>query len=90
MIRTDILDEAKRLITTTRAATYGDARQNFTDLAAIWSVRLGVTVQPWQVPVMLMDLKTVRAGGGPAYTDNWLDLIGYAALAGEIATGGGE
>jgi hypothetical protein len=35
---------------------------------------------------MLIDLKTVRAWSNPEHFDNWVDMAGYAACGGEIAT----
>ena len=85
MNRPDILDTAKTAVTKDRAAAYGGPEQNFTTVAALWSVRLGVTIQPEQVAILLIDLKTVRAWGNPAHDDNWVDMAGYAACGGEVA-----
>lgn len=87
MNRAEILHAAERCVTVDRAATHGDAEQSFTVLGALWSARLGVLVHPHQVAIMLADLKTVRAWNNPGHTDNWIDLAGYAACGGEIATG---
>lgn len=80
-----ILDAAREAVTRDRAATHGDAEANFARIAAVWSVRLGVTITPAQVALMLVDLKVTRAWGNPAHQDNWVDIAGYAACGGEIA-----
>lgn len=84
--RADILDAAKQAVVVDRAATHGAVEQSFDDIAAIWSVRLGQQISGSQVALMLVDLKTVRAWGNPRHTDNWIDIAGYAACGGEIAT----
>lgn len=85
MNRSEILGTARIAVTQDRAATHGDIENSFADIAAIWSIRLGVTVRPDQVALLLIDLKTVRAWGNPAHADNWVDLAGYAACGGELA-----
>lgn len=86
MKRGDILDEAKQCVTVDRAATHGDAEKTFGRIAAVWSARLGVEITEAQVCILLADLKTCRAWGNPGHADNWIDLAGYAACGGEIAT----
>jgi len=88
MNRRAILDTATTIITKDRATTHGDAESSFEALAKIWSVLLGVEVKTYQVALMMAALKMVRANGNPSYDDNWIDLAGYAACGGEIATGG--
>lgn len=86
MKRGDILDEAKQCVTVDRAATHGDAEKTFGRIAAVWSARLGIKITEPQVCILLADLKTCRAWGNPGHADNWIDLAGYAACGGEIAT----
>lgn len=86
-MRAAILAEAAQAVTKDRAATHGPVETIFAQIAAIWSVRLGVDVRPDQVAIMLIDLKTVRAWGNPGHRDNWVDIAGYAACGGELAGG---
>lgn len=86
MNRAQILDAAKEAVTVDRAATHGAVEDTFAAIARVWSARLGVTVLPYQVAIMLADLKTCRAWGNPGHADNWVDLAGYAACGGELAT----
>jgi hypothetical protein len=86
MNRPDILAAATQAVTKDRVALYGPPEQSFTQLAAIWSVRLGVDIRADQVAIMLIDLKTVRAWGNPNHPDSWVDMAGYAACGGEIGT----
>jgi hypothetical protein len=85
MKRSEILAKAEQAVTVDRAATHGNVENSFTTLAAIWSVRLGVSITPAQVAIMLIDLKTVRAWTNPTHADSWVDCAGYAACGGEMA-----
>jgi hypothetical protein len=83
--RAAILEAARDAVLRDRAATHGSVEASFGQLASVWSVRLGVTVTPAQVALMLVDLKVTRAWGNPGHGDNWVDIAGYAACGGEIA-----
>ena len=89
MNRAQILDTAIQCVTVDRTAAHGRPEATFGAIAAVWSARLGITLTGWQVCIMLADLKTCRAWGNPAHADNWVDLAGYAACGGELASGGG-
>jgi hypothetical protein len=89
MNRAQILDAANQCVTVDRAATHGAPKDTFARIGAVWSARLGVEVTPAQVCILLADLKTCRAWGNPGHADNWVDLAGYAACGGELATEGG-
>ena len=84
-VRAEILAAAAQAVTVDRAATHGEAERSFAQIAALWSVRLGVEITPEQVSILLVDLKTVRAWGNPGHFDNWVDIAGYAACGGEVA-----
>lgn len=86
MNRSDILATARDYVTRDRAATHGDAEDQFATIGARWSILIGVSLKPAQVALMMADLKLVRAWTNPAHGDNWIDLAGYAACGGEIAT----
>ena len=86
MNRTHILETANEYVTKDRASTHGDAEDSFSKLAALWGARLGVHLRPDQVAIMMLDLKTVRAWDNPKHQDNWIDMAGYAACGGEIAS----
>lgn len=83
--RSDVLDAARQAVTVDRAATHGALGSSFVQIAAIWSVRLGVTITPAQVAILMIDLKTVRGWGNPGHFDNWVDIAGYAACGGELS-----
>jgi hypothetical protein len=85
MNRSEILDTAKEYVTRDRAATHGDAEQNFNMVALYWSAHLNKNIKPHDVAVMMTLLKLARARSNPAHADNWIDGCGYLACGGEIA-----
>jgi len=88
MKRADILATASEYVTIDRAATHGDAEDNFRRIAELWSAYLGVhDITSIDVAVMLALLKVARIRSNPNHADNWIDIAGYAACGGEIATG---
>ena len=88
MTRTEILDEAARLITGSRQDVYGDARAMHGRIAAYWSAHLDHPVSAADVAVMMGLLKLARAKASPTHMDSYVDAASYAALAGEMATEG--
>ena len=85
MNRVDILNTAAELISGDRAATYGDATVSHQRIADLWSTYLG-TPEPLSavdVAACLILMKVSRSKGA-AHRDNWIDMAGYAALAGEM------
>lgn len=73
-----------RLIQGDRASSYGDAKTSFERIASLWSTYKGVEITAKDVASMMILLKVSR-GVTSAKRDNWLDIIGYAALGSEIA-----
>lgn len=76
--RTDQFDEAMKTITEKRGAVYDHPKQNFARIADYWSVLFGVKIEPWQVPLAMILVKTARLQNTPDHLDGWLDLGGYA------------
>ncbi len=86
MNRVELLDFTSGLIGEgDRERTYGNPLEHFAAVAAVWSVLLGHPVTPVQVPLLMATLKLVRASHNHMHLDNWIDLAGYAALAGELS-----
>jgi hypothetical protein len=80
-----LLEEAGDLINKQRETDYGEASKNFQDIATGWSIILGTTVDLEDVALMMAWLKIARLFKSPNHRDSWLDLIGYAALGGELS-----
>ena len=86
-VKREILERAITLIMGDREEDYGEAHKNFSDIAALWSVVLGVDVQPWQVAACMSQLKLARAIKTSTHADSWIDMAGYVGLAAELALG---
>lgn len=83
--RKTILDTAEKCVCHDRQDTHGRPEDSFGDIADLWTAYKGVEFAPVDVAQMMILLKIARAKGNPAHTDNWVDMAGYAACAGEIA-----
>ena len=83
--RDALLEEAGNLINHNREKDYGEASKNFQDIAAGWSLILDRSVEPEDVALMMAWLKIARLFKSPDHRDSWIDLIGYAALGGELS-----
>lgn len=84
--RDHILNTAKVMISTDRDKNYGEASANFARIAGLWSTILGIEVTSEQVALCMVGLKIARLMETPDHHDSWVDICGYAALGGEIAT----
>jgi hypothetical protein len=92
MNRDDILHEAMHCINVDRAATHGDAEDSFSQIAQLWDWWLQnrsipeADLLPEDVAMMMALFKIGRIAGNRTHEDNYVDLAGYCALAGEIST----
>ena len=91
MTKEEILRQAKELITGDRNETHGDAFQNHAEIAEFWNIFLDKKLQPMasitaeDVALMMVLLKISRNTQGKKNNmDNFIDMCGYAAIAGEI------
>ena len=86
MKRAEILATATEYVTRDRNAQYGEPEDLFRVIANLWSDYLQTEVSAVDVALMMALLKIARARANPGNVDNWIDLAGYAACGGEIAT----
>lgn len=82
----DILHKAGNLITGDRKRKHGDYIKNHENIAKLWSGYLGVDLSALDVLTMMALLKIARTKAGDYDSDNYIDLIGYSALAGQLAS----
>lgn len=82
--RKTILDAAEKCVCHDRQDTHGRPEDSFGDIADLWTAYKGVEFDPFDVAQMMILLKIARAKGNPKHQDNWVDMAGYAACAGEI------
>lgn len=83
--RQEALDTASSLIHGPRNADYGPPKVNFQRVADRWSQILKTDIEPWQVCLMMADLKIARLCEG-FHDDSVIDGIGYLALAMDVKT----
>jgi hypothetical protein len=86
--REEFLKEAELLINGPRALQYGPAKKNHERIAQIWNILLDKKLQsridPEDVVACMVGLKLARLAEDIQKDDSWVDIIGYAALGGEL------
>jgi hypothetical protein len=78
----ELLHEAGLLINGERAEQYGEPQESFNAIAIMWSGYLGFPINVHDVAMMMILLKVARGSRGRHKKDNYIDICGYAALAG--------
>ena len=78
-----ILQEAFALINTERQQDYGTPAENFTRIAFLWSMYLGVPVTAKDVCICMTLLKIAREAYSHKH-DNILDAAAYLGLASDM------
>ena len=67
-----------------RERIYGPPEESFAQIAARWSLVLGINISPAQVALCLIDLKVARLTRDPSHLDSIVDVAGYAACLREV------
>ena len=83
----ETLDTAKNTVLNLRDQQYGNVtrHQQHKRIAQVWSGILQHEVTGYQVALCMAGMKLIRAENAPEVTDSFVDICGYAAIAGEIA-----
>jgi hypothetical protein len=81
----EILKEAEKIVSNSREKAYGNKLANHTNIARLWSAYLDIGISPKEVAMMMCLLKIARTKLGDYHPDNYVDLVGYGAIAGSIA-----
>ena len=91
----EILAKASDLISNDRNKSHGDAFNNHAEIAEFWNIFLDKKLNPMasitadDVAIMMILLKISRhIQGDKNNMDNFVDMAGYAAIAGEISDAG--
>ena len=85
--RSDILDKAKECVCGQREQDYDSPENNFRIIANLWNSYLGDNyISEEDVAMMMALLKIARIRSGNYKADSFVDLAGYAACGGEIAS----
>lgn len=97
--REAILEEAERIVSQDRNKEYGGPENSFSLIAKLWEPVIRARCVPdgtyvrmdeTTVALLMALLKIARASVNPGHIDSWIDLAGYAACGGELATLGGK
>lgn len=95
MTRKEVLDAAEKCVCKDRNKEYGGPEESFGLIASLWEPIIRarcvlpgceVCVDACTVALCMAALKIARAAGNDEHEDSWIDLAGYAACGGEIAT----
>jgi hypothetical protein len=86
-----LLEEAAATLEA-RGKPYGGAEDNFERIARLWNAHLAnrynahaiLKLDPWDVALMMILLKTARLANDPYHRDSWVDIAGYAACGGTL------
>lgn len=85
----EICAQAGGLVSGNREATHGPKRENHQNIADLWNGYLGPRVagplSARDVALMMALLKIARTKLGNHNPDDYVDGVGYMAIAGEIA-----
>lgn len=89
MTASRICGKAASLVGGDRAKTHGDKTENHQNIADLWNAYLGealiARLTPTDVALMMALLKIARTKSGTFNPDDFIDMAGYAGVAGEIA-----
>ena len=91
MNTTEILQKTEKLVNDSRAKTHGDKIKNHENIARLWSsylqnkTQLNIVLSPEDVAQLMTLLKIARSPAGDHNIDDYIDGVGYQAIAGEIA-----
>ncbi len=91
MNTTEILQKTEKLVNDSRAKTQGDKIKNHENIARLWSsylqnkTQLNIVLSPEDVAQLMTLLKIARSQAGEHNIDDYIDGVGYQAIAGEIA-----
>jgi hypothetical protein len=92
--RREILKAIEQAVCTDRQNTYGDAEDNFDDIARIANIVFeGKMGMPWNrldVALFCCCIKLARCGTSPRHLDNLVDLAGYAVCGAGIVEADSE
>lgn len=94
--RKAVLEEVTGIICKDRNTTHGEPENVFETIAELWEAYLrgrGIIedessspgVLPHDVATMMVLFKAARCAGNPQHYDNYVDMVGYAAIAAELA-----
>lgn len=84
MTREEFCDRAKEIITVDRNNQYGEPEDSFQTIAELWTAFFGLKFTNEDVAIMMILMKVARMKH-QMKADSIIDVIGYAALCGELS-----
>ena len=81
------IDKAKDIVSTDRELTHGNKKINHDNIAKMWSAYLDRDINGRDVALMMVLLKVARTKAGSHNIDDYVDMVGYSSIAGELAEG---
>lgn len=85
MTRSEILEKARQCVCEDQDRQYGHPEDNFGKIAELWGAYRGEYFPVKDVAMMMALVKIARIYAGESI-DSYVDLAGYAACGGELAT----
>ena len=79
----EYLDTAAKIVTGQRQRDYGNKYENHKNISDLWSAYLGKEVSANDVAICMLLVKVARLKHRTT-EDCYIDMAGYAAIAGEI------
>ena len=89
MLSIEILDKVKKIVSGDRAKQNGDMVEN---ISRLWTgylqnkTKLNINILPEDVANLMVLLKIARSQGGAFNIDDFVDMTGYSAIAGQITS----
>lgn len=80
----DYIKKAIELVEGQRAIDYGDKTLNHQNIARLWTAFLDVDISPHDVAICMLLVKVARLKN-MCTDDCYVDIAGYAGIAGEIS-----
>lgn len=90
MNRTEILNKAIEIINKDRQITHGKPEDSFANIANLWSAYLDKVLSVTDVAMLMTLMKIARVKNNNYLDDNFIDICGYSAIAGELNAGNAE
>jgi hypothetical protein len=80
----ETLEIAAKLVSGDRAKKHGDMFHSHDRIAKFWSAYLEKNIDAHDVACLMALLKIARTQCGETNSDDYIDMAGYAAIAGEL------
>ncbi len=81
----EICQKAGEIVTGERSNQHGpDLYKSFAKTAQLMSIYLDHVIDPEQVPMLMTLLKVSRSSEGKFNIDDYIDICGYASIAGQL------